>query len=137
MRLVVLTPEARVVDREVVHVRAEDASGAFGLLAHHADFVTALEVCVLVYRDVDAREHFVAVRGGLLTMQHGATVSVLTREAAPSDDLATLSRDVLARFRDRAAIEERARAGAGKLQGALLKRVSELAREARRRGGSR
>ena len=31
MRLSILTPEALVVDREVRHVRAEDASGAFGI----------------------------------------------------------------------------------------------------------
>jgi F-type H+-transporting ATPase subunit epsilon len=128
VRLVVRTPDAVVVDREVEHVRAEDASGTFGLLSRHADFVTALEVSVVVYRDAERREHFVAVRGGLLTMSDGALVSVLTREAEASDDLTTLSRDVLARFRSRGAAEARARASAGKLQGALLQHVSELFR---------
>jgi len=132
MRLLVLTPQAVVVDCEVVHVRAEDESGAFGVLDRHANLITALTISVLVYRDRDGREHFVAVRGGLLTVKDGARTHVLTREAVASDDLPSLERDVLTRFRRNAANEERARGEAGKLEGALLRRVADYLHVERR-----
>ena len=133
MRLVVTTPHATVVDAEILHVRAEDESGAFGVMKGHADFLTALSICVLVYRDLDGREHFVAVRSGLLTVTGGSRVQVLTREAVASDDLPSLERGVLARFRRSAADERRARAGAGNLEAALLTRVADYVRLERHR----
>ncbi len=68
MKLTVVTPQAVVVDENVSSIRAEDASGSFGILDRHADMLTALEVSVLIYRDRGGREQFVAVRGGLLTV---------------------------------------------------------------------
>jgi F-type H+-transporting ATPase subunit epsilon len=134
MRLVVMTPEAVVVDDEVVHVRADDESGAFGVLDRHADLLTALVVAVLVYRDRQRREHFVAVREGLLSVTGGRCVQVLTREAVASDDLESLERDVLRRFRLRARDEARAQTGAAKLEGALLERVADYLHTKRRQG---
>jgi len=128
MMLVVLTPQTVVVERDVVHVRAEDESGAFGVLDGHADLLTALTVSVLVYRDAERREHFVAVRGGLLTVTAGRRTEVLTRDAVAGDDLQTLERDVLTRFRRTAADEEQARRGAGRLESALLRRVADYVR---------
>jgi F-type H+-transporting ATPase subunit epsilon len=132
MRLLVVTPHAVVIDREVVHVRAEDETGAFGVLDRHANLITALTMSVLVYRDHGGREHFVAVRGGLLTVKDGTRTQVLTREAVASDDLLWLEHDVLARFRRSAADEERARGEAGKLEGALLRRVADYLHVERR-----
>ena len=136
MRLLVLTPEAPVVDGDVAHVRAEDDSGSFGVLPGHANLVTALAISVLAYRSPDGREQFVAVRGGLLTVSGGVRVQVLTREAVTGDDLAALERDVLARFRRSEAAEERARSGAGKLETTLLRRVADYVHvEGSRRAG--
>lgn len=143
MRLVVLTPQAAIVDREVVHVRAEDASGAFGLLDRHSDLLTALSVSVLVYRDPDRREHFAAVRGGILSVTGGNRVEVLTREAVSGDDLDVLKHDVLERFRKVIADEERGRSGVSRMEGALLRRVADYMHlergvvEARQRGWPR
>jgi F-type H+-transporting ATPase subunit epsilon len=128
-----MTPRSILVDSDVVHVRAEDESGSFGVLDRHADLLTALTISVVVYRDQDRREHFVAVMGGLLTVTGGVCVQVLTREAVTSDDLPSLERDVLTRFRRSAADEARARAGASKLEGALLRRVADYVGIERRR----
>jgi hypothetical protein len=50
MRLVVSTPTAIVVDVDRVrHVRAEDETGAFGIMAGHADFLTVLPISVLTW----------------------------------------------------------------------------------------
>ncbi len=130
-----MTPEAVVVDRDVLHVRAEDESGAFGVLEHHADLLTALTVSVLVYRDLEKQEHFVAVRGGILTVTSGERVELVTREAVPGDDLVVLERDVLSRFRRKEAEELRARTNAGRLQGALLRCVSDYLNVGRERFG--
>ena len=120
MRLTVLTPQTTIVDCDVVYVRAEDPSGAFGVMDRHADLLTALEVSVLVYRKADRREHFVAVRGGLLTVKNRTSVEVLTRDAVAGDDLESLQGDVLARFRRAVADEEAAGHRTGRLEGALL-----------------
>jgi len=123
----VLTPQALVVDRDVVHVRAEDPTGAFGVLDRHVDLLTALSVSVLVYREIDRHEHFIALRGGILSVTARTRIDVLTREAVASDDLEQLERDVLARFRRAAADEQRARRGTGRLEGALLRRLVDYA----------
>jgi F-type H+-transporting ATPase subunit epsilon len=136
VKLAVLTPQALVLEKEVRHVRAEDATGAFGILDHHADLLTALTVSVLVYRDLDGVEHFVAVRGGILTVSGHARVDVITREAVASDDLEVLERDVLVRFRKTLAAEQTARQGAVRLQGALLHRVADYMRLERARAAA-
>jgi F-type H+-transporting ATPase subunit epsilon len=43
MRLIVSTPLAIVVDTDdVMHLRAEDETGAFGILPRHDNFLTVL-----------------------------------------------------------------------------------------------
>ena len=116
MRLVVSTPLAVVVDTDLVrHLRAEDASGAFGILSGHADFLTALDVSVITWQDGRGAEHHVAVRGGMLAVEQGHTISVATREAVADDDLRRLEDEVLAVFRRRHDDELRARLDAQRL----------------------
>ncbi len=91
MRLSVSTPLAIVVDRDdLAYLRAEDETGAFGILPGYADFLTALSVSVLTWRDRTGSEHHVAVRGGILEVRGGNTIIVATREAVCSDDLGQL-----------------------------------------------
>jgi len=105
MRLRILTPLAVVVDDDdIAALRAEDATGSFGILPRHADFVTALTIGVVGWRHLDGRHRFCAVRGGILSVTGGKAVDIATREAVPGDSLATLDQVVLARFR--AAFEE-------------------------------
>ncbi|MCW0182747.1 F0F1 ATP synthase subunit epsilon [Zavarzinia sp.] len=100
MRLRILTPLAVVVDEDgIAALRAEDATGSFGILPHHADFLTALTIGVVSWRRADGRQGFCAVRGGVLSMTGGRDIAVATREAVPGDDLASLGEIVLARFR--------------------------------------
>ena len=123
MRFVVLTPQAVVLDQDVAHVRAEDPSGAFGVLDRYADLLTALTILVLVYRDRDRREHFIALRGGMLTVSGRGRVDVLAREAVASDDLQQLERDVLVRFRRTFADEKRARREVSPIHRSLRNRL--------------
>ncbi|MFX7784697.1 hypothetical protein ABTJ92_20970, partial [Acinetobacter baumannii] len=83
----------------VVHVRAEDDTGAFGILRGHADFLTALAISVLSWRDEGGGEHHIAVRGGMLAVHGGNAITIATREAVAEDDLHRLETEVLAGFR--------------------------------------
>lgn len=100
MKLRILTPLSVVVDEDgVLALRAEDASGGFGVLPHHADFLTSLTISVVGWKSADATRRFCAVRRGVLSVTGGQAISIATREAIVGDDLATLDQTVLARFR--------------------------------------
>lgn len=107
MRLTVTTPLAIVVDtEEVTSLRAEDETGAFGILPGHADFITALSVSVVSWSDARQTRHHLAVRGGMLQVREGQSIVIATREAVRGDDLRRLEADVVERFR-REVVEER------------------------------
>ncbi len=100
MRLRIVTPLSVVIDEEgVLTVRAEDATGSFGILPHHADFLTSLAISVVSWESSDATRHYCAVRHGIFSITGGNDVAIATREAVPGDDLVTLGDTVLARFR--------------------------------------
>lgn len=104
MRLQIVTPLFVTVDADIAALRAEDASGSFGILPGHAPFLTALGVSIASWRQ-DGVERFCALRSGVLVVSAGTAVTIATREAVTGDDLATLDRDVLARFRAQADAE--------------------------------
>ncbi len=124
MKLTVATPFAVIVEAEDVrHVRAEDDSGAFGILAGHADFLTALAVSVVSWRDAGHAEHHVAVRGGMLEVADGRRISIATTEAVRGDDLHALETEVLARFRRSLREEKSARTDAERLYLAAIRQI--------------
>lgn len=98
MTLRIMTPLAIIVDQPASSLRVMDASGSFGILPGHADFLTRLAVSVVSWTTPEGTSRFCAVRGGALTVSAGH-VAIATREAVPGDDLATLDREVLVRFR--------------------------------------
>jgi F-type H+-transporting ATPase subunit epsilon len=134
MRLVVTTPAAIVLSAENVrHVRAEDSSGAFGIQPGHADFLTALAISVLIWRDAAGVEHYAAVRGGVLRVRGGGAVEVATREAVLGADLANLREVVLTGMRQHAESERAARMGALGLQQAAIQQIYRYLRPAEHR----
>lgn len=126
MRLRIVTPLSVVVDEDAISLRAEDASGSFGILPGHTPFLTALAVSIVSWRTSDA-ERFCALRGGVLTVGNGSDVDIATGEAVTGDDLATLGADVLARFRSDADDERTEHAETMRLQfNAIRHMVSRL-----------
>lgn len=128
MRLRIVTPLSVVVDEDASSLRAEDASGSFGILHGHAPFLTALQVSIVSWRgaaDDAAPERFCAVRGGSMTVAGGSatTVTIATREAVTGDDLATLDATVLSRFEADADAERVEHAEAMKLQLHAIRRM--------------
>jgi F-type H+-transporting ATPase subunit epsilon len=124
VRLTVTTPLAIIIDAgDVAHLRAEDETGAFGILSGHADFLTALAVSVASWRDDSGAEHHLALRGGMLEVRDGDTIAIATTEAVPGDDLHHLEVEVLTRFRRQLADEQAARTDAQSLYLAAIRQI--------------
>ena len=124
MRLSVSTALALITDSDAVaHVRAEDETGAFGILPGHADFLTALSLSVVSWRDLKGGEHHLAVRGGMLEVCNGNLVTIATREAIAGDDLNWLQTEVLATFRRRTDEEKKSRTDAQRLYLAAIRQI--------------
>jgi len=140
MRLLVTTPLTVIADvGDVEHLRAEDETGAFGILPGHADFLTALPPSVVSWRDAAGAEHHLAVRGGMLEVRGGTVISIATREAVAGDDLHRLETEVLASFQHRSELELTAHADAQRLYLAAIRQICRYLRPetARPRAGGR
>jgi len=95
LTLLVTTPLKVVLSETgVTSLRAEDASGDFGILPGHADFLTVVGAGVLRWKAGAAPWKYCALRGGVMTVSAGARVAIACREAIPGDDLETLQSKV-------------------------------------------
>jgi F-type H+-transporting ATPase subunit epsilon len=128
MRLRITTPLVVVIDEAgVLALRAEDATGSFGILPGHADFLTSLSVSVVRWTGADGVRHYCAVRRGVLSVTAGREIAVATREAISGNDLTTLDEAVLTRFRADIDIERTQRVESTRLQlNAIRQIVSHL-----------
>ena len=132
MRLTIATPLAIVIEASnVAHLRAEDDTGAFGILPGHADFLTALSVSVASWRDDRGAEHHVAVRGGMLEVRGGEAITIAAPEAVTGDDLRQLESEVLARFHRQLAGEQAAHSDAQRLYLAAIRQIARFLRDER------
>jgi F-type H+-transporting ATPase subunit epsilon len=128
MRLVITTPMAVVADIDnVVHVRAEDETGSFGMLEHHDEFLTALAVSVVSWRQASGRQGHCAVRGGVLSMSGGDQVAIATRQAVMGDDLSQLADKVVAQLKRNAEQEEAAWTHSARMRLRVLRELSRSA----------
>ena len=124
VKLTVTTPLAIVTRADdVAHLRAEDETGAFGILPGHADFLTALALSVVSWRDRNGTEHHLAVRDGMLEVRGGEAITIATREAVADDDLHRLRTEVLASFQRRTEEEVTARTDARRLYLAAIRQI--------------
>lgn len=124
MRLVISTPGALIVDApDVVALRAEDETGSFGIMNGHADFLTALTVCVVGFRRAGGERGYCAVRGGTLMVSGGNAVDIATRDAVASDDLDRLEHVVLETYRDISETERAARVGSTQLHMKAIRQI--------------
>lgn len=133
MRLTVATPLALIVETDdVASLRAEDQTGAFGVLPGHADFITALDVSVVTWRDGRGAEHHAAVRGGVLQVSGGREIAIASPEAIADDDLRRLQTRVLTTYREAAASETAARVDAQRLYLAAIRQILRFVRSEHR-----
>jgi F-type H+-transporting ATPase subunit epsilon len=124
VRLLIATPTEVIADHtDVASVRAEDESGSFGILDHHADLLTALTVSIVGWRHADGRPRYCAVRRGVLSVRAGTEVAIATREAQLGDDLDQLESAVLARFHAEAEAERAERVATIRLHMQAIRRI--------------
>lgn len=124
MRLIITEPVRVIADHaDVMSVRAEDASGSFGILPGHADLITVLMPSVVAWHHEDGRPGWCAVRRGVLSVRDGREVAIAARQAQLGDDLAALEQAVLARFRSELDAERRARVAATKLHTETIRQI--------------
>jgi F-type H+-transporting ATPase subunit epsilon len=126
MKLVVATPDRVVLEADAVaSLRAEDATGSFGVLPGHADLLTVLVPSVIAWRDGGGAEHYVAVRGGVLTVRDGTTVEVASREAVAGDDVEAIGAELAAAAEAAREREASARTDAIGLEAAVVRRIQD------------
>jgi len=91
-----------------------------------------LSISVIAWRDAAGREHFVAVRGGVLTVREGCLIKVATRDAAGEESLHKLGAGILERFRAEAEAETESRVAATRLQLATIRQLQRYLQSGRR-----
>src|ERR1700749_479397 len=124
IRLTITEPVRVIADHDdVVSVRAEDASGSFGILPGHADLITVLTPSVVARRHSDGRLGWCAVRGGVLSVRPAHGVAIATRQAQLGDDLSALEQAGQARLRAELDAERRARVASTKLHTAAIRQI--------------
>jgi F-type H+-transporting ATPase subunit epsilon len=127
LQLKVTTPFQVLVDTgDVRMVRAEDASGNFGILPGHADFLSVLPVSILRWRDANDRLHFCALRNGVFTVSGGVNVAVACRQGILGDDLPMLAAEVTAFQEEQADAERRARTGEMRMHARAMRELVSL-----------
>ncbi len=125
MRLKVLTPARRCIDRDVRRIVAEAPQGHFGLLPGHGDYVSELVPGILVYAPEDGPDRYVAVNSGTL-IKCGEQVYVAVRGAVEGDDLARLRQRVEDEYRREDETEREARAALARLEASMIRRFRDL-----------
>lgn len=104
LHLILTTPAAMLRDvDDVTAIRAEDASGGFGVLPGHADFLTVLDASVVIWRRADGGSECCLISGGLLRVEGGGRVSLAAREAIFGQDPGALRSELANR---RAALDD-------------------------------
>jgi len=125
MRLTVWLPTEILMQEEVSRIKAEAPNGWFGLLPRHIDFVTALVPSVLTFARTSGTEEYLAIDHGIM-VKCGPEVSVSTRAAVRSANLAQLRKDVEARFEAEEEREKKTLSSEMKLEADLVRGLLEL-----------
>jgi F-type H+-transporting ATPase subunit epsilon len=95
LRLIIATPAKVLADVEDVRsLRAEDDSGAFGVLPGHADLLTVLPPSVVRWTAQDGSTRYCAVGGGIMRVAGGKLVAIACRRGVVSDDLSALPGEI-------------------------------------------
>lgn len=122
----IVTP-SRVFEREIVHARLRDASGFFGVMRGHADFLTVLLPSLCYYRDARGRERFLAVDEGIFTVEGGRAV-LTSREVFESDEPEQLAEIVESTFLQRREAETALREMLGDMERSFMEKTLVLMR---------
>lgn len=124
LKLTVTTPLQIILQEEgIASLRAEDASGDFGIKPGHTDFLTVIDAGVMRWRTAEGPWRFCALRGGIFSVTGGNQVRVACREAILSDELASLRPRVSAARKEALDESRRERAQGVKLYAHAIRRL--------------
>ncbi|MEZ6002202.1 F0F1 ATP synthase subunit epsilon [Hyphomonas sp.] len=124
LKLTVTTPLQIILQEEAVaSLRAEDASGDFGIKPGHTDFLTVIDAGVMRWRMTEGPWRYCALRGGIFSVTGGNEVRVACREAIVSDDLTSLRARVTTARKEALDESRRARAQGVKLYAHAVRRL--------------
>jgi F-type H+-transporting ATPase subunit epsilon len=124
MRLVIATPEERVVDVETHKVSAEGAVGSFTLLPNHIDYVTSLRPGIVTFDGLSG-ERYAAIDLGVL-VKEGPVVRIACRHAVVGESLEQLEGVVRERFLELEDRERAVRAAFARLEAEFVRHMMEL-----------
>jgi F-type H+-transporting ATPase subunit epsilon len=125
IQLEILVPDGAVVQTRISRLSGADATGHFGLLPHHQNFLTLLAPCVLGFQVEDGGERYAAADGGVLLLA-GDRLAIVTREAVVADELDKVADAVEAMLEARRQREETARTEFAGLRARLLRELSSV-----------
>lgn len=95
LHLTIATPFTVLVESDQVRsLRASDASGSFGILPGHSNFLTVLPASVLEWRTNAGSWKYCAIRAGVLSVSSGESVAVACRKGVLGRDLSGLEAEV-------------------------------------------
>lgn len=95
LHLTIATPSRLLVEsNDVRSLRAADASGSFGILPGHADFLTVLPASVVQWREDDGEWRYCTVRAAVFSVADGERVALACRQGVLGRDLAGLESEV-------------------------------------------
>ena len=124
MSLKITTPLQTVVaEQDVASIRAEDASGGFGIQPGHVDFLTVIAAGVVRWRGASGPWRYCAVRGGVMLVRGGREVIIACREAVTGDDLHGLEERISAARTAGAEAARDARSGQTRLQARAIRQI--------------
>jgi len=115
-------------EKQITYLRLKDASGYFGIMKNHADFLTIIEPSLGFYRSINENEFFIALDGGILAIKSGR-VTINTREIFESEDPEKLSRIIDETIVKRHEFEASFRNILSGIEDAFIKKTMELKRE--------
>ena len=124
LHMTIATPAGMLVDSpDVVAFRAEDATGSFGVLPGHTDFLTVLSPCVVRWRTADGTRRFCAVSGGVLRVIDGKDINIACRDGELGDALETLEARVRETRESRLDVTRRVRVEQTRLNAQAIRQI--------------
>jgi len=129
LHLTIATPATVLIDKDQVRsLRAEDESGAFGVLPGHADLLTVLPPSVVRWTREGEPKRYCALSGGVMTISGGRRVAIACRRGSVGDDLATLEAQVAAERAAELDADRRAKVEQVRLHARALRQLMRLLR---------
>ncbi len=136
LHLTIATPASILVDADDVRsLRAEDSSGAFGVLPGHAELLTVLPPSVVRWTRASEATRYCALSGGVMTVSGGNRVAIACRRGTIGDDLARLEAEVAAQRAAELDADRRAKVEQLRLHARALRQLMRFLRSAGRASG--